>query len=103
MLKLQPNPTFKTRVGISIAGQDAPAEIEVEYKYLGKGAVRDYFAGLAGKSDAEALTEIVVGWSGVDAPYDAAMLAALVDAYPAAAGDLFEAFRRELLEAKRKN
>lgn len=101
--KIQPAPTFKATVGISVAGQAKPAEIEVEFKYLTKNAVRDYFGHLQGKTDAEALAEIVVGWSGVDVPYDAEMLAGLVNNYPAAAADLFETFRRELLEAKRKN
>ena len=52
---------------------------------------------------AEALSEIIVGWSGVDEAYSDAALNLLVDNYPAAAADLFESFRKELLEAKRKN
>lgn len=103
MFKLQPNPTFKAMVAIAIAGQDKPAEIEVEFKYLGRAAVRAFFDGLDGKSEAEALAEIVVGWSGVDAPYGQQALATLLDNYPTAAFDFFEAFRRELLEARRKN
>lgn len=103
MFKLQTNPTFKAKVGISVAGQARPAEIEAEFKYLSKAAIAAYFDQLAGKSDAEALAEILVGWSGVDAPYSAEALALLLDSYPAAATDLFDAFRRELIEAKRKN
>lgn len=103
MFKLQPNPTFKAQVGIAVAGQDKPAEIEVEYKYLGKSRLKSYFEALDGKSDAEALAEIMVGWAGIDADYSPAALATLLDNYPTAAADLFEAFRRELLEARRKN
>lgn len=103
MFKLQPNPTFKTKVGISIAGQARPAEIEIEFKYLSKGSIKDYFDRMEGKTDADALGEIIVGWGGVDQAYDAESLALLLSNYPAAAADLFEAFRKELLEAKRKN
>lgn len=103
MFKLKPNPTFKTKVAISVAGEKRQPEIEVEYKYLNKDGVKDYFEHLQGKTDAEALAEIVVGWSGVEEAYSPEALAMLVDNYPAAAADLFEAFRRELLEAKRKN
>lgn len=103
MFKIQPNPTFKTKVGISVPGQAKPAEIEVEFNYFTRKALRDYFDHISGKEDVEALGEIIVGWSGVDVPYSPEALAELLDNYPAAAGDLFEAFRREVLEAKRKN
>lgn len=103
MFKLQPNPTFKARVELSIPGEATPASIEVEFRHLSKSAMRDYFATLAARTDADALGEIVVGWSGVDAPFDRGALATLVDNYPAAAGELFEAFRREAIEGRRKN
>ncbi len=103
MFKLQPNPTFKTTVGISVAGQSSPASIEVEFKYLTKSKVREFFDKLGSKEDAAALADIVVGWAGIDEPYSKKALAELVDNYPAAAMDLFDGFRRELLEAKRKN
>ncbi len=101
--KLQHNPTFKARVPVSVPGEAVSPEIVVEFRYLGKKAVADYFRNLGGKSDAEALAGIVVGWEGVDAEYSAETLAELLDNYPAAAADLFEVYRRELLEAKRKN
>lgn len=103
MFKLQPNPTFKAKVGISIAGQTRPAEIEVEYRYLSKAKVKEFFDNLGGKNDAEALSEIIVSWSGVEEAFSAEALGELVDNYPAASADLFDTFRRELLEAKRKN
>lgn len=103
MFQLKPNPTFKVKVAISIAGEKRSPEVEVEFKYLNKKAIQAYFDGISGKSDAEALAEIIVGWSGVDAAYSAEALAELIDNYPAAAADLFDAFRKELLEAKRKN
>lgn len=103
VFKLQPNPTFKATVALSVPGEPDPSCIEVEFRYLGKRAAKEYFGGLGGKSDAEALGGLIVGWAGVDAPYSADALAQLLDNYPASAGELFEAYRVELLEAKRKN
>lgn len=103
MFKLQPNPTFKAKVALSIPGESAPVSIEVEFRHMSKSAMRDYFATLGDRTDVDALADIVVGWSGVDAPFDRTALATLVDNYPASAGELFEAFRREAIEARRKN
>ena len=103
MFKLQPNPTFKAKVGLSVAGAAKPVEIEVEFRYLKKSEVKAFFDNLDGKNDAEALTEILIGWSGIDQPYTADALALLLDNYPASARDLFGAFSRELLEARTKN
>lgn len=103
MLRLQPNPTFRAAAAISIPGEAAPVAIEVEYRHLGREALIAYFDGLPGRPDLDALADIVVGWSGVDAPFSRETLAALLDAYPTAALALFEAFRRECLEAKAKN
>ena len=40
MFKLQPNPTFRTKVGIVLPGQQKPAEIEVEFKFLSRSAAQ---------------------------------------------------------------
>lgn len=124
MFKLQPNSTFRTKVGIVLPGQQKPAEIEVEFKFLSRSAAQAFFDGLRAqteevrdedgnvtgirtvreaKKDSEALAEIMVGWNGPDQDYSAESLALLIDNYPTAAFYLFDAFRSELLEAKRKN
>lgn len=103
MFKLQPNPTFKASVALSVPGEPKQASIEVEFRHLSKSAMRAYFTTLADREDADALADIIVGWGGVDAAFDRDALAALIDNYPAAAGELFEAFRRETLESRRKN
>lgn len=103
MFKLKPNPTFFAAVEISAPGQDEPQKLEVEFKHKGASKLRDYFSNLAGRTDADALAEIVVGWRGADGPCTPAALAELVDDYPTAALELFTAYRRELLESRRKN
>lgn len=103
MFKLQPKPTFWAKVPLSIPGEAKPAEIDVEFKWLGKAALKTYFEGLADKEDVAALGEIVNDWKGPDAPYTQENLGRLLDAYPASAMELFDAFRREQFEAKEKN
>jgi hypothetical protein len=103
MFKITPKATFTAAVALSVPGEAVLARISVDYKHLSKKAVKAYFEGLEGKTDAEALGEIITGWDGVDQPYSREALDALIDNYPAAAGELFEAFRRELLEARQKN
>ena len=103
MFKLQPNPTFKARAPINIPGKSKPEEIEIEFKHMSREQVKEFFEAVTGKTDAEAIGEIVVGWSGVDAPYSADALATLLDNFPSAAASIFETFRTELFEARRKN
>lgn len=103
MFKLIPNPTFWAKVEVAVPGIEVPAIFEVEFKHLPREAIKTFFAGIAGKQDAEALGELVSNWRGIDAEYSKDNLAALLNNYPAAAEGFFAAFRRELLEARRKN
>jgi hypothetical protein len=103
MFKIQPKPTFTAKVSISVPGEAKPATFDAEFKHLGRDGLRAYFEHLEGKTDVDALAEIVVGWSGVDVPYSADALAEMLDNYPTSALAFFDAFRREALEAKAKN
>ena len=84
-------------------GVDKPASVDIEFKHLPRQDIRAYFDALENQTDGEALQQIIVGWKGVDAPFSAENLQSLLDNYPAAAGELFDSFRRELLESRRKN
>jgi 1-deoxy-D-xylulose-5-phosphate synthase len=55
VLKLQPNPTFKAKVAISVAGEQRLPVIEVEYRYLTRAGVQEYFENLRGKKGAQFL------------------------------------------------
>lgn len=103
MFKLQPNPTFTSKVPLSIPGEPKPATITVTFKHLSRPKIKEFFNKLEGKADVEALGEIIVGWEGPDAPYNEESLQALLDNYPASAAELFEAFRADLMESRRKN
>ena len=99
----QQNPTFRVRVAISQPGKKSAGDIEFEFLYLSKSAVRAMYESIEGKTDAEVLSEIIVNWSGVDEPYSPDALERLIDLFPASAMDIHNAFRSELMEAKRKN
>lgn len=103
MFKLQPNPTFNSKVSLSVPGEISQAAITVTFKHLSRPKIKAYFDGLEGKTDSESLGEIILGWEGVDAPYSAESLQALLDNYPVAGNELFEAYRRDLMESRRKN
>lgn len=103
MFKLQPNPTFKSKVALSVPGSDKPITVGITFKHLSRPQIKDYFAALDGKTDAEALGEVITGWDDIDGEFSQDNLQALLDNYPTAGGELFEAFRRDLMESRRKN
>src|SRR5690606_35526643 len=67
MLKLQPDPTFRAKVGIPVPG-GATTEIEVECKHITKDALEPKLKEL---TDDQFAAEVVVGWSGVDEAFSA--------------------------------
>lgn len=104
MFRLQPDPTFKARVSLSVPGHAKKAEIGIEFRHLSRSQIEAFFESCrGGRTDADALGEIIVGWSDVDTAYSSEALAQLVDNYPLAAQELFDAFRREALQAREKN
>jgi hypothetical protein len=104
MFKLQPKPTFWAKAKISIPGEAQPSEIEVQFKHLGRQGLKDYFASLEGsEDDVKALSEIMVGWKGIDAEFSVETLAQLVDNYPSSAKAIFETYSREALDVRAKN
>ena len=103
MFKITPKNSFTAKVALSVPGETRPQHVDVELKHLTKKGIKTYFDNLEGKSDVDALGEIMVGWSGIDVPYSAESLELLLENYPAAGAELFDAFRSELMEARRKN
>lgn len=103
MFKLQPNPSFKSKVALSVPGSDKQITVGITFKHLSRPQIKDFFSHLDGKTDAEALGEVIIDWEDIDASFTPDNLSALLDNYPTAGGELFDAFRRDLLESRRKN
>lgn len=102
MFKLTPNPSFWTKCSITVPGQDKPATIELEWKHLSKEKIRDYFNDLDGKDDLDALSGVLLDWKGLDAEYSYDNLGELLNNYPASARELFDNYRTNLLESRKK-
>lgn len=102
MFKLQPDATFAATVDIPVAGQGTKP-LTLEFKYHDREALSHFINTLAGRKDDEILADIVLGWKGVDADFNAAALAQLLKAYPGAAGAIVRKFLEEASGARAKN
>lgn len=107
MFVLTPKPTFKADVTIPVAGGKG-GKITFIFKHKGKKDLRTFFEDLgkeenAGRSDVDALLELVEGWEGVDQPFSEDNFELLLDAYPGAVMALLETYRKELTEGRAKN
>ena len=102
-LKLQPNPTFTIPVPLSVPGQESKAVVQVTYRHLSVNGLRDFYSALSGKTNLDGLAEIITDIAAVDEPFSKEALGKLLDNYPRAGAELFEAYRNELLGAREKN
>ena len=102
MFKLNPNPTFKAPVSIYVPGEGM-GRLTVEFKYLDVEARKAYGESLPGKTNLEALAEIVVGWSDIDSPYSVENLEKMLNTYDTAVDGFFKGFWDEITGAAAKN
>lgn len=104
MFALKPKATFKADV--SIPTPFGEGKVKVEFRHKGRKAFKEYIdtftaeGDAEGRSDADALFEIVENWSGIDSPYNRENLETLLDAYPTAAKQMFAAYNSALFEGK---
>lgn len=109
MFKIAPNPTFTADVKVSVPGQDAPAVLTLTFRHMGRKALKAWIEGAAARQDAEFLDEAIESWRGFEnaagdpLAYSREALAELLDAYPAAGGEIFDAYLRALTRAREKN
>lgn len=112
MLKLVPNPTFKSKVSFELPGEGAgSADLMIEFKHMGRKALNEWVEKFQTKegedapqlSDEDAVADIVVGWEGVDAEFNKKNLATLVDMYPAFSRATINVYIPALLDGSRKN
>lgn len=116
LLRIVPNPTFWAPVRITVPGQDQPALIELQFRHLGKQALRSWVesgrvpnADGSVPTDAQWLGQVVVGWSGpVDeagapAAFTPTVFAAVLDAYATAGREIYDAYLAALSESRAKN
>lgn len=106
MFAINPKPTFDAEVTIPTPG-GVEGKIKFVFNHKGRKALRTFFEqlseGEASREDHEALAELIAGWKGVDTEYSPEALEKLLDNYPGAAGAIFSAYNKGLLEGKQKN
>lgn len=110
MFKINPKPTFKADVQLTVIGSAEPATLVVTFKHKGRKALADWVAlpkkmAEAGTpvKDADYLNEVIADWEGPDLPYSIEALDQLLDAYQPSGQELFEAYIRALTESRAKN
>lgn len=104
MLKLQPNPTFKWPVKITLPGEEKPATVVFEFRHKTKEAVEAFRQDLVNRTDEAILDEIIVKWhEGIEEEYSEVALGKLIANYPAAAMEILDGYLVAMLESRRKN
>ena len=112
MFKLEPAPTFSAAVGLTVPGQAAPGSITFTFRHQPRAALQAWLArptNEPGLLDSAYLGAVIAGWSGPVDPdgqavaYSAQALEDLVQNYPAAGREIFDAYLRELTESRRGN
>lgn len=108
-LRINPAATFAVPVRLTVPGVADKAVVVFTFAHKGKAALRAWTAGAQNESDAVFLGEVVKGWHGVEAPdgsdlpFSAEAFAALLDAYPAAGSEIYQAYLTAYHEARSKN
>lgn len=106
IIKLNPDPTFKASVGVSIAGYAEPVPVDFEFKYFPADEREAFFKKLDadGASVAETLEQLVVGWGKqIDTGFSLDSLRQFLRNYPAAGNDIWRGYLREVGGSKVKN
>jgi len=106
MLKLTPNPTFASNVVINVPGGGSET-VEFTFNYKTKPEYDEYIArtskSKSKKAAVEALSEIVSGWSGLDAEYSVDSLGKLIENYQGVETKIFAKYVEELSGARLGN
>jgi hypothetical protein len=102
-LSLTPNPTFKARVTIPVAGE-APATVNVTFKYRTKTQLDEFFNKELETKDnwAEQILMIAEGWD-LDDEFSLENLRLLVDQRPGTGQSFFKTYSAEGYGAREKN
>jgi hypothetical protein len=103
MLKLIAAPTFNAKV--EIPTPSGAVSIKVEFKHMTRDAYKAFINAEREivRSDEDAIMDIAIGWTGVDAEFSRESVAELCQQYHAAPKAIVEAFINELTQARTSN
>jgi hypothetical protein len=100
-LKLQPDPTFKSKVGIPVVG-DVDALVEFTFKFRTKDELQAFIAISADRPDTETILEMATAWDLTD-PFNAASIDLLVQTHIGAPRSIFDKYVDEHTKVRAKN
>ncbi len=100
-LKLQPDPTFKALVAISMAGAK-PVEVEFTFKHRTRTELQKFIEASSERQDADTIMEAATAWELTDA-FTKENVELLVENYIAAPRKVFETYLAQLVEGRAKN
>ena len=109
MIRLNPDPTFDVLVKLTVPGQLAPVEVPMVFRHMASDKLSGWFESNRDKKPADALDEIVAGWSGVMGDdgtmvaYSKNALALLLKNYQPATAEILRAWQLGLSESRVKN
>jgi hypothetical protein len=107
MLKLTPNPTFKTTVKLSVPGSETQEIISVTFRHKTREELRAWIADKE-RNVVDSLDEVIESWSGIqgddgEVAYSKDSLVKLTSGYSAAAGEFVTEYIKQLTESRTKN
>lgn len=101
MFKLDPNPTFWTDVSFRVPG--GTGKFDIHFKHLPKEEREEYINSLPGKTNLDALAELIVSWRDVSVDYNRDNLERLLNEYPDAVRAITTRYWEEITGAAIKN
>ena len=107
MFNLNPSPTFPAPVQLTVPGEPDAKSVDFTFRHKSKDALAKWWAGYIQSPNVATLAEIIEGWAlrrdGEAVQYTVAALDELCQSYPAAMGEVADAYMLELIRSKRKN
>ena len=100
-LKLQPDPTFKAKVAIPVAGS-APVEVEFTFRHRTKEELQKFIEDSGKRDDPDTIMELAAGWELSD-QFTRENVDLLVQNYIASARAVFDKYLDELVKARLGN
>jgi hypothetical protein len=107
MFNLNPSPTFRAPVPLSVPGSAQPLEVLFVFRHKTRSAMEKWLTRFVAGPSAEVLGEVIEGWElkrdGEAVAYSHTALAELCESYTPAMGEISDAYILEITRAKRKN
>lgn len=101
-LKLNPDPTFRAKVGIPVAGAEKPALVEFTFKHRPRSVLGPWAEQTKGAKDVDLVLDCATGWELTD-EFNRENVERLCDNYPGAGLAVLRTYMTELAGLREKN